>query len=341
MNLSCRFDRGSNSGGFKGEFMNKKLTFNLDSILNIEALTLSTFMLMTVMVLSCSKKNTDTNSQTPGNLIELSDSSDFKNFQVTSLVPNSQNDGYQEYLEERYGSSCRVVRNSKGQIIEKSDIRAFDPSLSNTDVVFYTVKMENQEERVQKEMSLQIRNANQYSVRLFRTTLSMKVPQAGGELFRLPLTSLLDCADPYRCLEPNPPDLGIMRSVLNDNGYNYYIKKQTLAPRTCQVQATGAIVSTIAKGKMRLHNGGEIDAYQTVESDYGPVYCNGRYMGQGESKTVSIHSLNIKPIPGFGLFAKVQPYSCGGALVAESRIIKLQDRIIDSIKFEQNQPVLK
>ncbi len=321
--------------------MNKKITLNLDSILNIEALTLSTFMLMTVMVLSCSKKNSDTNTQTPGSLVELSDVSDFKNFQVTSLVPNSQNTGYQEYLEERYGSSCRVIRNSKGQIIEKSDLRYFDPSLSNTDVVFYSIQMQNQEETVQKEMSLQIRNANQYSVRLFKTTVSMVVPQSGGELFRLPLTNLLDCSDPYRCMEPNPPDLGIMRSVLNDNGYNYYIRKQTLSPRTCQVQATGEIVTTISKGKMKLHSGAEIDAYQTVESDFGPVYCNGRFMGHGESKTVSIHSLNIKPIPGFGLFAKVHPYSCGGALVAESRIIKLQDRIIDSIKFEQKQPVLK
>lgn len=329
---------GDSSSNKKSESFAK--SFKIENILNIEALTLSTFLLMTVMVLSCSKKGSETTS-TPTNLVEVSDSSDFRNFKSMTLVPNSQNSGYQNYLEERFGSSCRVVRNHRGEIIEKYDSRQFDPSLQNSDVAFYTMKHENQIESFQQEFQLQVRNINPQSLRLFRTMLSMNQLITKTEFLRLPLTQPLSCRDPYSCVDQNPPDLGVLNSVLTTSGYNYYLQHRTFEVRGCEIRTTGHVVSTISKGRMQLQSGQDIEAYQTVESDYGPVYCMGQYYGIGESKTVTIQSLDVKAIPDLNRLTNVYYHTCGGALVAKSRVVRIDDKVIDSVRFEMKQVPIK
>jgi hypothetical protein len=321
--------------------MKAKWVINLDSILNIEALTLSVFLLMSGMVLSCSSKKGNETANTPGNFVELADNSDYRNFHSLFAIPQSHSSGYQSYLEERFGSSCQVVRNSRGQIVQKSDFRTFDETLDNSDVILYSLKYQNQFDTFQSDTTLQIRNAQGNLVRLFRTNQSLRSQQSGGELLQLPLTVAVECTGPLNCPEVNPPNEARLRSILNEVGFAYYLKNKTLKPANCRVQSTGQMVANVSKGRMKLYSGQDVEAYQTIESDFGPVYCNGSYMGQGESKRVSIHSLAVKPIPGIDGITIAPYFSCGGSLIAQSQVIKLNNKIVDTFRFEVNQTVLK
>ncbi len=333
----------------KGCFVKKEFKITLESFLNVEAMTLSTFLIMVVMVLSCSKKSYVATLNEEEAVSVLSDEVDFKNFKNAKVVSAQGDNQYKKYLNERFGSSCKqmnILNSLKGNESLKSKDSLdknspFDQSLVSSDVIFYSLEIQNPQDTVRQEVSIQLQNKNAEGFKVFKTLLSINSPQAGGELLQLPMTLPLKCTSTIDCEVLLKQEPQLLKGTLNTSGMQYLTKKKSLTPQVCQIQTTGQVVSQIFKGKFKVQNGPEVEAYETVETDFGPIYCDGKFVGQGESKTVSIHSLQVKNLPGVGIIAKVHPSNCGGALLAESRVIKINERVVEAVRFEQKKPALK
>lgn len=338
----------------RGKFMGVKMPVksnaasnkSIDALFGLESLMLSTVLLMAVMILSCSKKSDDSGTaETPQQLNQFSADTEFKNFKSISTVQLNDRSSYQNYLEDRYGSSCIVRRNSNGEISSFREMGSFSDSLMVNDKVFYRFQIQNQIENMKTENSIAVADVSEKFATVQTTVLSMLIPAAGGEVLVHPIPDQEACHWPIGSLSPvcKGPDhpMEFYSFYMTPQGFEYLKSANLRQKQVCSFVGQLSSSAVIEKGSFLFQDGHSIQSYKVTTTEIGSIMCNGTMKGTGEQKTISIYSNEIKAMPGLEGYARGGNFSCGGALVAESRLMRVQAGLIETTRFEQIQPALK
>lgn len=318
----------------------------VDAIFSIEAMTLSTILLMAVMVLSCSKKSDDGNgAETPQPMVQYAGNPAFANFTATETVQLADPMTFQSYLKERFSNGCVVRKNHRGDIIKVDEAGEFSADLRIGETVFFTVSTQNQSESKKTIQSIQVLSANEKFAKIQENVQSINIQQAGGEILLTPIIEQRSCVFSPGNFSPmcdggNHP-VEFYRPFMTMQGFEYMRNASGNPKNNCDLVGQVVSASTVERGSLKLQDGQNISAYRTTLTESGTIMCNGIVFDIGEVKTISIHSNDVKAIPGLEGFSRGGNFSCGGALVAESRIMSTKAGVIQAVVFEQNRPAIK
>jgi hypothetical protein len=303
-----------------------------------------TSILLTSVLLATLACSSDKGSSSQSSLPTkpAADVSEVPEFKSNKLMPAIGDEGYTQYREARFGKSCQVFRNDKGEIESYRDKPGFDPSLKEGEETFTITKVSSQiEDRSSEERYKVVAlTANKADVK--NTYYSMIFSKGGGETLVKPYSEDITCmalGEHVECDLPakNPSELG---EFLTQQGMDYLQNRESAEMDLCQIQNAGSLESKVELGQFKLHDGRVVEAYMNTEIVKGKVICGDADMGEGEVKSYTVSSLQVKAIPGVtNLNGENQ--TCGGVQLVNSHVVKVEGKVLSSYRFEQQSPALK
>jgi len=314
---------------FGGYFMNLKLTLTILSVLVLS-------------FVACSKnKGGDVAPEAPP-IVEVADLSKTPSFEPIQILSPDKVTSYAHYIEARFASSCKVRRNQQGAVIAYQDREGFDHSLKIGDSTYVSVQLSNQGGSRKMEQKYQVRNASVLKSRVIRTTYSMFLPAAGGNILTKPILEFENCifVDGEIECKSESKSIDDFQSSMTTLGFNYLKTHPNNQFDSCLIQNPNNLISKVELGRLHLQEGLTIEAYRTTEIAQGPVLCGNQLVGEGEVTSYNVTSLDVKSIPSIREI-EGEMQSCGGATVINSHVVQVGGKIVDSYRFEQLKPALR
>ncbi|MGZ5278681.1 MAG: hypothetical protein ACXWC9_01990 [Pseudobdellovibrionaceae bacterium] len=305
-------------------------------------LTLTVLSALVLSFVACSKnKGSEPLSETPP-VVQVADLSKIPSFESFRIISPDKASSYAHYIEARFGSSCKIRRDQHGAVTSYQDRQGFDPSLKIGDSAYVSVQLSNQGGNRKIEQKYQVKNSSILKSRVIRTTYSMFLPAAGGEILSKPILEFESCIFVDGVIECKNESKSIdeFRPSMTTQGFDYLKTHPNNQFDSCFIQNSTSLISKVELGRLYLQDGQAIEAYRTTEIVKGPVMCGDQLMGEGEVTSYNVASLDVKAIPSIREI-EGEMQSCGGATVINSHVVQVGGKIVDSYRFEQLKPALK
>jgi hypothetical protein len=267
------------------------------------------------------------------NVTGVADVSQATGYEAEQPVPEPDQAGYQEYQEQRFGSSCEVERDADGTFLSVGSRPTFDSSLKVGDTAYVFTSLNVQKGSTKSQRRMTIREISKDKVVNEMSLLSMSYLDL-KEILAKPLVESQDCEissgpEIVSCTD-NKKDLEAMKEFFTSDGYNLIKKNPDVNLAECSISNPTSTTSQISKGTYQIEGEEKIPAYQEIQETKGVVECQGFEVGEGTVVSVAVSSLKVNAFPSDFTGAS----GCGGTVIFRSTVAKVGDQVLSSSRFE-------